>query len=55
MESHPSSVRDPVCGMQISQQNAAGTTNHQGQTFFFCSVECQEKFVQSPERYAEAA
>ena len=55
MERQPSSVRDPVCGMAINPQHAAATTTYQGQTFYFCRVECQEEFHQNPERYAKAA
>ena len=55
MEHQPSSVRDPVCGMEINPQHAAATTAYQGQTFYFCRVQCQEQFDQSPERYAKAA
>jgi len=55
MERQPSSVRDPVCGMEINPQHAAATTAYQGQTFYFCRVQCQEQFDQSPERYAKAA
>ncbi len=55
MERQPSSVRDPVCGMEINPQNAVATTGYQGQTFYFCTAECQEHFEQSPERYVKAA
>jgi YHS domain-containing protein len=54
MERQPS-VNDPVCGMEINAQTAAATTVFQGQTFYFCRVECQQQFVKSPERYAKAA
>lgn len=55
MERQPSSVRDPVYGMEFNPQHAAATTAYQGQTFYFCRVECQEQFTQSPERYVKAA
>jgi len=55
MERQLSSARDPVCGMEIHPQTAAATTAYQGQTFYFCSVECQQQFDQSPERFAKAA
>jgi len=55
MERQPSSALDPVCGMEIYPQDAGATTGYQGQTFYFCSVECQEQFEQSPERYVKAA
>ena len=55
MERQPSSVRDPVCGLEIDQQNAAATPAYQGQTFYFCRVECQRQFDENPGRFAEAA
>lgn len=44
--------RDPVCGMQIDTQDAAATSEHQGQTYYFCSEGCKEKFEQNPQQYA---
>jgi YHS domain-containing protein len=55
MEHQSSLVRDPVCGMEIDPKNAAATTTYQGKTLYFCRVECQQQFVQSPERFAKAA
>jgi len=43
---------DPVCGMQVDEQKAAGQSEHQGQTYYFCSQGCQRKFEQDPEQYA---
>ncbi len=44
-------ARDPVCGMQVNEQQAAGTSEYQGETYYFCSPRCQEQFDQQPERY----
>src|SRR5256886_4474225 len=44
-------VNDPVCGMSIDPQRAAGSFEHNGQTYFFCSLGCREKFKVDPERY----
>ena len=44
-------VRDPVCGMMVDPANAP-SSEHEGQTYHFCSVECKEAFDMSPERYA---
>jgi Cu+-exporting ATPase len=46
---------DPVCGMQVNDQQAAGQSNYQGQTYYFCSQGCKSKFDQQPEQYAEKA
>lgn len=37
-------VKDPVCGMEIDRSTAAGSTQKDGQTYYFCSKNCQEKF-----------
>ena len=47
-------VKDPVCGMEIELQDAAGSREHMGQTFYFCSPKCVEKFDADPHRYAQA-
>lgn len=44
--------KDPVCGMQINEQQAAGQTPYHGETFYFCSTNCREQFEQNPQRYA---
>ena len=44
--------RDPVCGMTVDPQKAAGKSDHQGRTYYFCSPNCKRQFDQSPDRYA---
>ena len=46
-------VKDPVCGMTIGEEDAAGTSTYQGRTYYFCSTSCKEKFDQDPEVYAK--
>lgn len=43
---------DPVCGMQVDHQKAAGQSEHGGQTYYFCSQGCKKRFDQNPEQYA---
>lgn len=43
---------DPVCGMQIEEQDAAGQADYDGRTYYFCSTACQRKFEDDPEQYA---
>ena len=43
---------DPVCDMQIEEQDAAGQTEHEGTTYYFCSPACQSKFEENPVEYA---
>src|ERR1700730_117609 len=44
-------VRDPVCGMTVNPQRAAGSSIYQGQTYHFCSKSCVAKFEANPEKY----
>jgi YHS domain-containing protein len=44
-------VQDPVCGMKIDPQAAAGKSEYQGQTYYFCSMGCKNAFDQEPEMY----
>jgi len=39
--------------MQVDEKNAAGQSDYQGQTYYFCSENCKEKFDQNPQRYAK--
>lgn len=45
-------TKDPVCGMQIDEKQAAGSSQYQGQTYYFCSASCKQKFDQNPQQYA---
>ena len=44
-------VQDPVCGMMIEPDQAAARATRNGETFYFCSVECQQQFQRDPDRY----
>jgi Cu+-exporting ATPase len=44
-------AKDPVCGMDVNPEQAAGTSEYQGQTYYFCSPSCKQQFDQNPERY----
>jgi YHS domain-containing protein len=41
-------VHDPVCHMDIVATSAAGNSEYEGLTFYFCSTHCQEEFVADP-------
>ncbi|HQZ82842.1 MAG TPA: heavy metal translocating P-type ATPase [Pyrinomonadaceae bacterium] len=42
---------DPVCGMTVDPNSAAGTHRHEGKDFYFCSKGCLEKFKADPEKF----
>lgn len=44
---------DPVCKMEVNPASAAAQSEYQGQTFYFCSSECQRQFDADPERYID--
>jgi YHS domain-containing protein len=46
-------AKDPVCGMNVEEQKAAGTSQYQGRSYFFCSNSCKEKFDRNPEQYVK--
>ncbi len=41
-------VVDPVCGMKILAEKAAGKQEYDGQTYYFCGQSCIEKFKANP-------
>ncbi|HEX7966654.1 MAG TPA: heavy metal translocating P-type ATPase [Stellaceae bacterium] len=49
------SARDPVSGMTVDPATAKYRLDHQGQTYFFCSERCREKFRATPAQYLAAA
>ncbi|MEJ7862550.1 MAG: heavy metal translocating P-type ATPase [Pyrinomonadaceae bacterium] len=44
---------DPVCGMSVAPKTAAGKYDYQGETFYFCSTGCLNKFKQNPANFLE--
>ena len=42
---------DPVCGMEVDEQQAAAKSEYQGKTYYFCSPSCKRQFDKDPERY----
>ena len=48
-------TKDPVCGMTIYAQSAAAASVHGGNTYYFCSASCRDKFEKEPGKYAVQA
>src|SRR5688572_28922878 len=46
------SVMDPVCGMAITVTEETPSASYYGETCYFCSPRCRDKFESDPERYA---
>jgi P-type Cu+ transporter len=47
--------RDPVCGMRVRPDTAAGHAEFGGRAWHFCSKGCQAKFQADPERFVSRA
>ena len=45
---------DPVCGMEVDESSEF-KSNAGGQTTYFCSKECQDKFEKNPSEFSNAA
>jgi RND family efflux transporter MFP subunit len=49
--------RDLVCGMNIDENRSKAVgylKDYKGKTYFFCSPECRDEFVKTPDRYSLA-
>ena len=44
-------VKDPVCGMTVSEDTAKAKLVFQGQTYYFCSMLCKQLFEREPQKY----
>ncbi len=44
-------VRDPVCGMHIAE-GIALSLKQNGETLFFCSAECRDKYLSQGRKHA---
>jgi Cu+-exporting ATPase len=44
---------DPVCGMKVDPHTAKHRAEHEGRTWYFCSLRCREKFLANPAHYLE--
>lgn len=44
-------VTDPVCGMWLDPARAVASEQYDGDTYYFCSRNCRDRFVAEPQRY----
>jgi len=45
--------KDVVCGMQVDPAKAAGSSEYNGKTYYFCSKGCKAKFDADPAQYSK--
>jgi len=46
---------DPVCGMEVDEQESEFQSQYGNKKFYFCSEECLTTFERRPEKYSRAA
>jgi len=46
-------AKDAICGMNVDEKKAAGSSIHAGKTFYFCSQNCKQEFDKNPAKYAK--
>ena len=44
---------DPVCGMPVNRNWAAGRAEHGNKTYYFCIDDCRRRFEAAPHQYAK--
>ncbi len=47
----PTLFEDPICHMLVERESAADSVVFQGNTYYFCNINCSAKFSRSPGRY----
>jgi Cu+-exporting ATPase len=47
-------IEDIVCGKPVTPESAIWASRYHGQTFYFCSLMCRERFELEPEDYFAA-
>ena len=45
--------KDVVCGMQVDSAKAAGTSQYNGKTYYFCSKGCKAQFDANPAQFVK--
>lgn len=42
-------ARDPVCRIHLQPEDTKAKANYRGMTYYFCSEECKDRFLENPE------
>jgi Cu+-exporting ATPase len=45
--------KDVICGMQVDPAKAAGSSQYNGKTYYFCSKSCKTKFDANPAQHTK--
>ncbi len=44
---------DPICGMSVDPNRAAGSYEYEGKTYYFCSTHCLHRFREDPKQFLQ--
>jgi L-lactate dehydrogenase len=47
-------AEDPVCGMEVDENQTRHSVQYTGKTYYFCASECKDLFEKNPEKYSNA-
>lgn len=42
---------DPICKMEVDEENAKFKSTYKGKTYYFCAPGCKKTFDENPEKY----
>jgi len=48
-----STVKDPVCGMEVDEKTAVYKSIQANNVYYFCSATCQNEFNKNQEKYQQ--
>jgi L-lactate dehydrogenase len=44
-------AEDPVCGMEVDENQTKHSIQHRGKMYYFCASRCKDSFEKNPEKY----
>lgn len=46
-------AKDPICGMNVNEKKAAGSSTYNGKSYYFCSPYCKTEFDKDPAKHVK--
>ncbi len=46
-------ARDLVCNMEVDEKTAKWKSQYKGNTYYFCTGICKQKFERNPDKYVK--
>ncbi|HTX61875.1 MAG TPA: YHS domain-containing protein [Methanobacterium sp.] len=44
---------DPICKMEVDEQEAKWFSKYKGKNYYFCAPGCKKQFDENPDKYAD--